>query len=111
MYYTGVSAGVAKSPIFTFRLPAADLESVRELAKVYGAASTGAFIAELVGVVCSGDSARLTAFHTRLIQRVGEQLTLDLSAAMEAARTARKPAKQARKSAGRGKPALKRRKA
>ena len=102
---------MANSPIFTFRLPAEDLESVRQIAKIYGSPSTGSFIAEVVGVICAGDAARLTAFHTRLIQRMGEQLTLDFSAAMEAARTPSKPAKQARKIAGRGKPALKRLKA
>jgi hypothetical protein len=65
------------SPIFSFRIKAQDLADVREIAKVYGAPSTGAFIAEMVGAMCSGDAKRISEFNTRLMMKMGEQLALD----------------------------------
>jgi uncharacterized protein (UPF0297 family) len=74
---------MAKSPTFTFRLPAKDLEDVREIAKIYGATSTGGFIAQLVGAMCSGDAKRISEFNTRLMTKMGEQLALDFVAKAE----------------------------
>ena len=86
------------SPKFTFRLPAADLASVRELSKVYGANSPGGFIAEMVGAMCSGDARRVSAFNTKLMTKMGEQLALDFigkaeKQAEQRAQKAKKPAK------------------
>jgi hypothetical protein len=47
----------------------------------------------------------------RMVEKTGEQLKLSLNASLDEAAKAQKPAKQARKSASRGKPAPKRRKA
>jgi hypothetical protein len=73
------------SPQFSFRLPAADKAALLEMAKIYGAPSPGAFCAEMIGVMCSGDLERVKAFNGRLIAKAGEQLTLKLNAAMDAA--------------------------
>jgi hypothetical protein len=64
------------SPIFTFRMPQKDREALNSMAKIYGAPSSGAFVAEMVGVMCSGDSERVKAFVGRLIARAGEQMAL-----------------------------------
>jgi len=59
----------------------------------------------------SQDTERIKAFNGRLIRGMGEQLTLTLNASLDTLSAPEKPAKQARKRAGRGKPAPKRRKA
>ena len=76
------------------------------MSKIYGAASPGAFCAELVGVMCSGDMERVKAFNGRLIARTGEQLTLQLNAAMDAATGRPRKAKegQRRKKTAKGAP-------
>lgn len=81
------------SPQFSFRLPEKDKASLLEMSKVYGAASPGAFCAEMVGVMCSGDMERVKAFNARLIKGMGEQLTLKLNAALDGATDAEKPRK------------------
>lgn len=91
------------SPQFSFRLPEKDKAALLEMSKVYGAPSPGAFCAEMVGVMCSGDMERVKAFNARLIKGMGEQLTLKLNAALEGPAEAQKPAKKPRKPAGRGK--------
>jgi hypothetical protein len=96
---------MAKSPIFSFRLPAKDLEDVREIAKVYGAPSTGAFIAQLVGAMCSGDAKRISEFNTRLMTKMGEQLALDF--VEKATKDAKKRAKEAKRPLKQGKGPLK----
>jgi hypothetical protein len=83
------------SPKFSFRLPEKDKASLLEMSKVYGAASPGAFCAEMVGVMCSGDMERVKAFNARLIKGMGEQLTLTLNGALDAATGAEKPAQKA----------------
>lgn len=71
------------SPVFAIRLPRQDRESLNLMAKVYGAPSSGGFVVEMVRVMCSGDVQAVNAFVARLIQRHGEQLTLDLRASVE----------------------------
>lgn len=88
------------SPRFTFRLPEKDLEALRDMAVLYGAPSVGGFLAEMVGCMCSGDLDRVKAFNGRLIVKAGEQLSLSLNAALDAASVpakAQKPAKVAAK--------------
>lgn len=85
---------MAKSPRFTFRLPAKDLADVREISKVYGA-STGNFIAQMVGAMCSGDAKRISEFNTRLLSKMGEQLALDFE--RKATEQAKKQAEKAKK--------------
>lgn len=69
---------------------------MREIAKVYGA-STGGFVAEMVGVMCSGDAKRIAEFNTRLMTKMGEQLALDF--VQKAEQQAKKAKKGARKHA------------
>lgn len=83
MYYLGVLHAEMPSPVFTLRLPQKDREALDLMAKVYGAPSSGGFIAEMVGVMCSGDVERVKAFVARIIQKTGEQLTLKLNAALD----------------------------
>lgn len=82
------------SPQFTFRLPAKDKAALQEMSKIYGSPSPGAFCAEVVGAMCSNDPERVKAFNTRLIMRAGEQLTLKLNSAVDAAQPPEKPAKK-----------------
>jgi hypothetical protein len=91
------------SPQFSFRLPEKDKASLLEMSKVYGAPSPGAFCAEMVGVMCSGDMERVKAFNAKLIKGMGEQLTLKLNGALDAATGAEKQAKKPRKQAKKGK--------
>jgi len=91
------------SPKFTFRLPEKDKAALLEVSKIYGAVSPGAFCAEMIGAVCSGDMERIKAFNAKLIRGMGEQLTLTLNGALDAATGAEKPAKKARKLAKTGK--------
>ncbi len=79
------------SPVFTFRMPAKDRAALDEMAKVYGAPSSGAFVAEMVGVMCSGDTERVKAFVGRLIARAGEQLALKFNAMLDDTKPAPKP--------------------
>jgi hypothetical protein len=91
------------SPQFSFRLPEKDKASLLEMSKVYGAASPGAFCAEMVGVMCSGDMERVKAFNAKLIKGMGEQLTLKLNAALDSATGAEKPQPQPLNAVKRGK--------
>lgn len=91
------------SPKFTFRLPEKDKAALLEVSEIYGAVSPGAFCAEMIGAVCSGDMERIKAFNAKLIRGIGEQLTLTLNGALDAATGAEKPAKKARKPAKTGK--------
>jgi len=81
------------TPTFTLRLPLVAQNNLREMAKVYGAPNTRAFAAEVLAVMSSGDLEQVKAFNGRLIARAGEQLTLKLNAAMDAA-VADKPQKR-----------------
>jgi len=81
------------TPTFTLRLSAETQKSLADMAKVYGAPNTRAFAAEVLAVMSSGDIERVKAFNGRLIARAGEQLTLKLNAAMDAA-VAEKPKKR-----------------
>jgi hypothetical protein len=86
---------MANSPQFSFRLKAEDKASVIELSKVYGAPSPGAFCAEMVSVMCSGDAKRISEFNTRLLTKMGEQLALDF--VEKATKDAKKRALQAKR--------------
>lgn len=54
------------------------------MSKVYGAKSPSAFVAEMVGVMCSGDTERVKAFVGRLIARAGEQMALQFGRQIDA---------------------------
>ena len=91
------------TPMFTVRLSQKTQADLREFAKVYGSPNASAFAREVLEVMCSGDLSRVKDFNERLITRVGEQLTLTLNGALDAATGAEKPAKKARKLAKTGK--------
>jgi len=74
-----------------------------EVSKIFGAVSPGAFCAEMIGAICSGDLERMKSFNARLVRGMGEQLTLKLNTAMDAVAEAGKPAKKARKPSKKGK--------
>jgi hypothetical protein len=73
------------TPLFTFRMPRKDREALDIMAKIYGAPSSGAFCAEMVGVMCSGDTERVKAFVGRLIARAGEQMALEFGKMVDGA--------------------------
>lgn len=102
---------MARTPIFTVRMSLESQRNLSEMAKVYGSSSVSGFAREVLETVSSGDVERVRAFTLRMAEKAGEQLKLSLMASFDDATQAQKPAKQARKLAGHGKPALKRRKA
>jgi hypothetical protein len=71
------------TPHFNFRLAEDKANSLREMAKLYGAPNTSEFLREMVGAMCSGDVEQVKAFNGRLFQRIGEQLTLKLNATFD----------------------------
>ncbi len=97
------------TPIFNFRLSTDRANSLREMAKVYGSKNTSEFLREMVGAMCSGETEQIKGFVGRLIQRAGEQLTLQLTAPLDAVSEPRKPAKTGRKGKRGGRHAGKRR--
>lgn len=92
------------TPLFTMRLPQADQDALLQMSKIYGAPNMRAFAREMISVMCSADVARVKAFNARLIAGVGEQLTIDLNATLDAPRKLTK----ARKKTGVGKGGRKR---
>lgn len=84
------------SPKFSFRLPAEDKKNLLELSKVYGSPSPGAFCAEMVGALCSGNANRVAQFNTKLLQKMGEQLAFDFAqkAAAQAEKSKKRPVKR-----------------
>jgi hypothetical protein len=102
------------TPLYALRLPQQTQDAIVELAKIYGAPTGRAFAREILEVITSGDMERIKSFNGRLIQGMGEQLTLKLNASLDALDTGKdagKPAKKARKPARRGKPRPKAKKA
>jgi hypothetical protein len=92
------------TPHITFRLHPDKAKTLREMAKVFGSPTASDFLREMVGAMCSGNVEEVKAFVGRLIQRSGEQLTLQLNASLdvvakapEAPRKARKTSRKPRK--------------
>lgn len=87
------------TPVFTLRLPQKTKDELAQLAKVYGAPNTRAFAREILEVIVSGDLERIKAFNARLVMRMGEQLTLQWSAAAiaQAGKRAQEPRKRPRR--------------
>lgn len=69
-----------KTPNCVFRLPSEERASLDEMAKIFGAANTSAFLREMVGAMCSGKTERVAEFNAKLIRAAGEQLILKLNA-------------------------------
>lgn len=66
-------------PVFNFRLPREQAEQLKLMALVYsGSGSTGVLLRDMVGAALSGDRHVMAAFNSRLLGRLGEQLTLDM---------------------------------
>jgi hypothetical protein len=92
------------TPHFTFRLHPEKAKALREMSKVFGSPTASDFLREMVGSMCSGKPEEVKAFVGRLIQKSGEQLTLQLNASLdvvlpprEAPQRARKARRKARK--------------
>jgi len=96
---------MAKTPVFTFRLPVDQAAALREMAKIYGAPSPSAFLRDMVGSSCSGDSEKIKAFNARLFKGMGEQLTLKLNASIDEAMPPTPPFLAPVKPPTKGKPA------
>ena len=93
------------TPVYRFRLSEADQKNLVDVSKLYGAPNTSVFLREMVSSLCSGDQKRVSEFVTRLIMKMGEQLTLNL--VQQAARDSKQSvvrAKRARKGAKHGRP-------
>lgn len=71
------------SPIFSFRLPHKEADSLREMSKIFGVPNTSMFLREMIGAMCSGDPQRIKDFNAKLIAKAGEQLTLKLNAVVD----------------------------
>lgn len=82
------------TPHFNFRLARDKAAALHQMAKIYGAPSTSEFLREMVGAMCSGQPDQVRAFVGKLIAKAGEQLTLQLTAPMDAAVAALKPKKK-----------------
>lgn len=76
---------MAKTPVFTFRLPVEQAAALREMTKIYGAPNASVFLRDMVGSSCSGDSEKIKAFNARLFKAGGEQLILKLNASIDEA--------------------------
>ena len=74
---------MAKTPHFAFRLPVEQAAALREMAKIYGAPNTSAFLRDMVGSSCSGDAEKIKAFNARLFKAAGEQLILKLNTSID----------------------------
>jgi predicted DNA-binding protein len=72
------------TPLFNLRLSPKVQDGLKALAKVYGAPNTTSFVREVLEVMVSNDIEQLKAFVGRLIQKQGEQLTLQLNAVVDA---------------------------
>jgi len=85
------------TPLYALRLPQKTQDDIAELAKVYGAPTGRAFAREILEVMTSGDMEKVKAFNARLVQKVGEQLTLKFNAMVDAASEPQKQAKKGQK--------------
>lgn len=85
------------TPQFNFRLPTEQADSLRLMAKIYGASTPAAFLREMIGAMCSADVEKVKGFVARIVQKSGEQLTLQLNASLDAVAGAQKPAQEPRK--------------
>lgn len=67
------------TPMFNFRLPKADADALRMVAKVYGAPNPSAFLREMVGAVISGEPKKTGDFLSKLMVKMGEQLAFEFA--------------------------------
>jgi protein required for attachment to host cells len=65
--------------MFNFRLPKADADALRMVAKVYGAPNPSAFLREMVGAVISGEPKKTGDFLSKLMVKMGEQLAFEFA--------------------------------
>lgn len=70
---------MADSPILGIRLPEESKKTLREIAGIMGTTPSG-FARELLEVTLSGEPKLIGDFNARLIQKLGEQMTLVLYA-------------------------------
>lgn len=99
------------TPLYTLRLPKEAQDNINRLAKIYGAPNGRAFAREILETFTGGDVERLKEFNAQMIRGMGEQLTLELNASLDALKASEKPAKTGLITATHTKPAPKRRKA
>lgn len=97
-------------PYFAFRLPREERETLRQVAKTYGAPNVSVFLRDMIGALAGKDEARSKAFYERLMKGAVHQLELDLEnqAKANVAKKAavRSPNRTKRKKGGRrGRPA------
>jgi hypothetical protein len=74
---------MAKTPLYTLRLPQKTQDDLADISRIYGATSPRAFAREILEVATSGDLSKLQAFAERLMKATGEQLMLFASNAAE----------------------------
>jgi len=91
------------TPHYTLRLPAKTIAAISEMGAIYGAPNGRAFAREMLIAMTSGDLEQVKAFNGRLMRGIGEQLTLQLNTALDAALPPQKPAKTAKTPAKRAK--------
>jgi hypothetical protein len=90
------------TPVFSIRLPEETQRDIAVIAKIYGSPNPRAFIREALEVMVSGDFKRIGAFNARLMQGMGEQLTLQMTPAPEAEKPASKPKSPRKRAKPRG---------
>jgi hypothetical protein len=98
---------MATPPAFAFRMPPELADKLRDVAKAYSpSGSTGILLRDMVSAIVSGDAMQIAAFNQKLMDRLTNQMSLDLQemakekAALMASRPDRKKPK--RKGKGRG---------
>lgn len=85
---TGCNTRMAKTPIFTLRLPPDSKKHLYETAALFGV-KPRPFLAQMVAELCSGDATRAHNYVTHLVSRMGVQLTLPLASQVPKERSKR----------------------
>lgn len=67
------------TPYFAFRLPREERETLRQVAKVYGAANVSEFLRDMISALAGKDEERAKKFYARLMEGAGVQLQLQLT--------------------------------
>jgi hypothetical protein len=91
------------TPLYTLRLPAETITAISELGRIYGAPNGRAFVRDMIVAMTSGDIEKVKAFNGQLMRGIGEQMTLQLSGAVDAVLTTQEPTKTAKTPAKKGK--------
>jgi hypothetical protein len=67
------------TPNYNFRLPMAERETLRQLAKTYGASNVSVFLRDMISALAGKDEERAKKFYARLMEGAAVQFQLQLT--------------------------------